>query len=132
MTLAPLLQAGPAIQIHAVSAVAALLLGAVQLVAPKGTPMHRFRGAVWVVLMLAVSISSFFVHALRVWGGWSPIHLLSLFTLAVLPLAVWRAHRHAVVEHQRAMLGLYFGGLIVAGLFTFWPGRAMHAVLFAS
>ena len=38
MTLAPLLSASPAIQIHAFAAIAAFVLGVVQLSAPKGTP----------------------------------------------------------------------------------------------
>ena len=44
--------------------------------------------------MAAVSLSSFWIHDLRIWGPWSPIHLLSIFTLVMLPVAVWAAHRH--------------------------------------
>jgi uncharacterized membrane protein len=47
----------------------------------------------------------------------------------VLPIAVWRAHRHEVARHRRAMLALFAGALLIAGLFTFLPGRIMHAVL---
>ena len=42
MSLAPLLQASPVIQVHAVAAMAAFALGIVQLAAPKGTIPHRF------------------------------------------------------------------------------------------
>jgi uncharacterized membrane protein len=28
------------------------------------------------------------------------------------------------------MVGLFVGGLVIAGLFTFYPGRIMHTVLF--
>jgi uncharacterized membrane protein len=48
----------------------------------------------------------------------------------VLPLAVWRAHRHRVTEHRRAMIGLFCGALVVAGLFTLLPGGIMHAVVY--
>jgi uncharacterized membrane protein len=82
------------------------------------------------LLMLVVSISAFVIHQLRLWGPWSPIHLLAIFTLVMLPLAVWRAHRHEVAQHRRAMLGLFFGALVIAGLFTFLPDRIMHAVVF--
>jgi uncharacterized membrane protein len=129
VTLAPLLQAAPAIQLHAFTAMSAFVLGVVQLAAPKGTLPHRTVGWIWVVLMLVVSVSAFFIHELRIWGPWSPIHLLAIFTLAMLPLAVWRAHTHAVAQHRRAMLGLFFGALVIAGLLTFLPGRIMHAVL---
>jgi uncharacterized membrane protein len=130
MTLAPLLAASPAIQLHAFAALAAFALGAVQLAAPKGTIPHRLFGWLWAGLMLTVVISSFFIHEIRLWGPWSPIHLLSVFTLIMLPLAVWAARRHDVRRHQRAMVGLFAGALAIAGIFTFMPGRIMHAVLF--
>ena len=130
MTLAPLLAASPAIQVHAFAAVAAFTLGAVQLAAPKGTIPHRLFGWLWAGLMLIVALSSFFIHEIRLWGAWSPIHLLSIFTLIMLPLAVWRARRHDVRRHRRAMVGLFAGALVIAGIFTFMPGRIMHAVLF--
>jgi uncharacterized membrane protein len=80
--------------------------------------------------MLAVVVSSFFIHTIRLWGSFSPIHLLSIFTLAMLPLAIAHARRHAVERHRRAMLGLFVGALVIAGVFTFLPGRIMHAVVF--
>ena len=82
--------------------------------------------------MLVVCVTAFFIHRIRLWGAWSPIHLLAIFTLVMLPLGVWHAHRHDVVHHRRTMLSLFCGALVVAGLFTFWPGRIMHAVLFGS
>jgi len=130
MTLLPLLKASTSIQLHAFAASGAFVLGTIQLVAPKGTLTHRIVGSIWVLLMLIVSISAFFIHELRLWGPWSPIHLLAIFTLVMLPIAVLRAHRHDVMRHRRAMLGLFLGGLVIAGLFTLLPGRIMHAVVF--
>ena len=131
MTLAPLLAAPAVIQIHAFAALAAFALGAVQLAAPKGTIPHRVFGWLWATLMLGVVVSSFFIHEIRLWGPWSPIHLLSIFTLIMLPLAVLRARRHEVERHRRAMTGLFVGALVIAGGFTLLPGRIMHAVVFA-
>ena len=88
MTLAPLLAASPAIQFHAFAAIGAFILGTVQLAAPKGTVPHRLVGAVWVLLMVVVCIGAFFIHELRIWGPWSPIHLLAIATLVMLPIAV--------------------------------------------
>jgi uncharacterized membrane protein len=130
MSLAPLLDAAPAISLHAFAAMSAFVLGLVQFAAPKGTLPHRTIGWVWVLLMLAVAISSFWVHQIRLVGPWSPIHLISVFVLVMLPLAVWRAHRHQVSEHRRAMIALFSGALVIAGLFTLLPGRVMHAVVF--
>ena len=98
--------------------------------APKGTLPHRTVGWLWVALMVTVATTSFWIHDLRVWGQWSPIHLLSIFTLIMLPPAVIHAMRHRVKDHRKAMVGLFTGALVIAGLFTFWPGRIMHAVLF--
>jgi len=130
MNLAPLLDAGPTIEIHAFAALAAFALGVVQLSAPKGTLPHRTIGWMWVALMLAVAISAFFIHKIRLWGPWSPIHLLAIFVLIMLPLAVWRAHRHDVMGHRYTMIGIFTGALVVAGAFTLFPGRIMHAVVF--
>jgi uncharacterized membrane protein len=130
MSLAPLLDAAPAIPVHAFAAMAAFGLGVVQLAAPKGTLPHRTIGWIWVVLMLAVAISSFWIHQIRLVGPWSPIHLLSIFVLIAVPLGVWRAHRHRVGDHRRIMILVFLGGLLAAGLFTLLPGRIMHAVVF--
>jgi uncharacterized membrane protein len=132
MDLAPLLDAAPAIQIHAFAATAALALGMVQLAAPKGTLPHRTIGWTWVALMATVAISSFFIHQMRLWGPWSPIHLLSILVLGALPLAVLAAHRHLVDRHRRTMIGMFAGGLVLAGLFTLAPGRIIHAVVFGN
>ena len=130
MTLAPLLAAPAVIRRHAFAALGAFALGAVQLAAPKGRIPHRLFGWIWAILMLTVVVSSFFIHTIRLWGPWSPIHLLSLFTVLMLPLAVLRARRHEVAKHRRAMTGLFVGALVIAGAFTLMPGRIMYAVVF--
>jgi uncharacterized membrane protein len=132
MSLAPLLEAAPAIQLHALAAMSAFALGIVQLSAPKGTLPHRTIGWIWVALMATVALSSFWIHALRIWGPWSPIHLISIFTLGALPLAVLAAHRHMVTRHRNAMIGLFGGALVIAGIFTLAPGRIIHAVVFGN
>jgi uncharacterized membrane protein len=70
------------------------------------------------------------IHIIRSWGPWSPIHLLSIVTLVSLPMAVWRARRHDARNHRKAMTALFVGALMIAGEFTFFPGRIMHAVAF--
>jgi uncharacterized membrane protein len=130
MTLAPLLDAAPAIQIHAAAASAAFLLGLVQFAAPKGTLPHRAVGWIWVTLMALIAVSAFFIHELRLWGPWSPIHLLAIVALVTLPLGVWHARNQRVPRHRTVMVSLFLGALVVAGLFTFVPGRLMHKALF--
>lgn len=132
MTLAPLLAASAPIRIHAFAAMAAFGLGLVQIAAPKGTLPHRTLGWIWVALMASVALSSFLIHTIHSWGDWSPIHILSIVVLVALPIAVLRVHRHDVAGHRRAMLSLFAGALLIAGLFTLMPGRIMHAVVYGA
>jgi uncharacterized membrane protein len=128
MTLAPLFAASPVIQIHAVAASAAFVLGLIQFLAPKGTLPHRTLGWIWVGLMLIVSGTAFFIHSIRLWGPFSPIHLLAIFTPVMLFVAVVRARRHQANAHKWSMVGIFIGALVVAGGFSFLPGRVMNAV----
>ncbi|MGJ5217561.1 DUF2306 domain-containing protein [Bradyrhizobium oligotrophicum] len=132
MTFAPLLEAAPAIPLHAFAAMAAFVLGLVQFAAPKGTLPHRTVGWIWVALMLVVAVSSFWINTIRLAGPFSPIHLLSILTLVVLPIAVWRARTHRVADHRRMMIMLFAGALLIAGVFTLLPGRIMHHVIFGA
>jgi len=49
-----------------------------------------------------------------------------------LPLAVLHARRHRIKQHRVAMISIFVGALVIAGVFTFVPGRIMHAVAFGS
>jgi uncharacterized membrane protein len=130
MSLAPLLDAAPAIPVHAFAALAAIVLGAVQFAAPKGTIPHRTVGWIWVGLMLVISASSFLIHGIRLWGSWSPIHLLSIFTPIMLVVGVLAARGHRTRAHKITMISIFTGALLLAGLFTLVPGRIVHSVVF--
>ncbi|MGH2342189.1 DUF2306 domain-containing protein [Segnochrobactraceae bacterium EtOH-i3] len=131
MSLAPLLEASLSIRIHAFAALVAFVLGGVQLLAPKGTWPHRALGWGWVGLMALVAGSSLFIRSgWPLIGPFGPIHLLSVWVLLVLPRAVLAARRHQVGRHRATMIHLFAGALVIAGAFTFWPGRIMHAVVF--
>jgi uncharacterized membrane protein len=47
----------------------------------------------------------------------------------VLPLAILHARHHRVIRHRNAMISMFVGALVIAGLFTFVPGRIMYAVV---
>jgi uncharacterized membrane protein len=127
VTLSPLLNASPLIQVHAFAAMAAFVLGIVQFVGPKGTLPHRAIGWIWVTLLAIIAISSFWINELKIIGPFSPIHLLSIFVLIALPAAVMHARHHRLHRHRNAMIAIYCGALLIAGAFTFMPGRIMHA-----
>ncbi|MFT5337019.1 MAG: putative membrane protein, partial [Luteibaculaceae bacterium] len=44
--------------------------------------------------------------------------------------AYWAIKRGDVKAHKRKMITLYFGAIIIAGGFTFFPGRYLHQLFF--
>jgi uncharacterized membrane protein len=80
--------------------------------------------------MVFTALVSFAIHTINP-NGLSPIHLFSVLTLAMAPFIALAARRGDVERHRRAVLGLLGGGLVLAGLFTFIPGRALGDLLLA-
>ena len=105
----------PVIALHVAAAVLALLLGAVILAREKGTRSHRLLGRTWLGAMVVVALSSFWIFELRDGAGPSWIHVLSVWTLVSLALAVWFIRRGNVRAHRGFMVGT-FAGLAIAGL----------------
>lgn len=132
MTLEPLISASPAIQIHAAAAIGSLIIGAVVLWRKKGTPLHKLLGRTWALLMFITATSSWFINEIRLIGPFSPIHIFALMTYSGLYDGITQIRRGNVDKHRGAMQGLYLGALILAGAFTFLPGRRMYQVLFGS
>ena len=131
MDFSPLAAAGPAIQIHAVAAVLAFVLGTAVLLRRKGDRLHKAMGRVWVASMAAVALSSFWITEIRLFGPYSWLHALSIITLVALVQAIWSIWRGDVRGHRIAMVSIYVGGLLIAGGFTLLPGRRMYQLLFA-
>jgi uncharacterized membrane protein len=135
MTLAPLLEAPLAVRLHVITVVPAFFLGAwLILVSRKGRRFHRSLGYVYLALMTFTAITSVFVHQImpKAPFGLSPIHLFVPLTLFAVVGALRGAWTHNIPMHRRSMIllyVLYVGGLVIAGAFTFLPGRIMHAVV---
>lgn len=130
MNLAPLLDAPLAIQIHVAAVLPAAILGLYMFGARKGTPVHRLLGKVWLGLMVLAAASSFFIHTINLFLGFSPIHLLSVYVLYGSWQAIRAARLHRIREHRLNVIGMYVGGIAIAGGFTLLPGRLMHDVVF--
>ena len=107
-----------------------MVFGGVLLASAKGTARHRALGRACVGLMTHVVISTFFISELRLWDASSPIHLLSIWTLFSLAMAVLLARHGNIRQHKIWMVLLYILALLVTSVFTLWPGRVMHGVLF--
>jgi len=119
------------VQLHAIAAICALAVGLVQLLGPKGVLPHRLLGIVFVVLMATTAISAIFIRQLNA-GQFSPVHLFVPLTLIGLFGLVWNERRARLIAHRRNATSLFFGALLVPGLFAFLPGRLMFTVFFGS
>ena len=109
---------------HLLGAIAALALTPAILWRPRGTTRHRILGYLWVGSIAITAATSFAVRQIRP-GHYSPIHLLSAWTLAMLPLVVIYARRRQHARHALAARGLVVGALLIAGAFTFLPNRIL-------
>jgi len=114
---------------HVATVLLALPLGVSQILLPKGTFRHRTVGYIWVGLMIATALVSFAIHQINP-HGLSATHILSAMTLVFAPLIVIFARRGQVAKHVAVVLGPMLGGLVVAGLLTFIPGRALGQLVF--
>ena len=118
------------IAIHIAAATLALLGGALVLFRHKGTLSHKVLGRIWVGAMTVVALSSFWIFEIRQGAGPSFVHLLSIWTLVSLALAVWFIRRGNVRAHKGFMVGTYLG-LIGAGLGALAPGRTLYLAFLA-
>lgn len=118
---------------HLATIIPAFLIGTALLFMKKGTPRHKLLGRIYMPLMLVTAIITLFMPAHvgpRIGGHFGFIHLFSLLVLKSVPSAYIYARRGNVAKHRSAMIGLYVGGILIAGSFAFMPGRLMNQWLF--
>lgn len=127
--LAPYFAEPLAVRIHVVAALSAFFIGLVLLVSPKGFKLHKTLGWSWVIAMAVTAVSSFFITGLM-GDVYSPIHAISAWALLGLPFGVAAARRKQIRKHRQQMTGMFFGAMVIAGLFTFLPGRLMWHIFF--
>ena len=134
MSLAPVLAAPFAVQLHVFTVVPAFFLGTwLIFFSRKGARRHRAVGYVYLSLMTITAITVLWIHqipAIDIVYGFGPIHIFSLVTLSGVVGALRGAWTQNIKMHRRSMLGVYIGGLLIAGTFAFLPGRIMHAMVF--
>jgi uncharacterized membrane protein len=130
MNFAPIAEAPLAVKIHLATVVPAFLLGTwLIFFSRKGARMHRAIGVAYLVLMTITATAAIFIRQLRP-GSFSLLHLFVLLTYWSVFAALWNLKRKNIRGHQMAMIGLYVGGLLIAGGLTFLPGRIMHRLFF--
>lgn len=117
-----------AVVIHVVTVLPAIPLGGFLLLAPKGTPMHKQLGKLWVALMVTTALSAIFIQTS---GGFSFIHIFIPMTLWASYKLIATARRGDMKGHKKEILSLYLGALMIPGIFSMaLPGRLMNVWLF--
>ncbi len=123
----------PLMYFHLVTIVPCIFLGAYLLLAKKSTGSHRKLGRIYMTLMVATSVSTFFMPAkvgFRLFDHFGWIHGFSILTLYSVPTAYLAIKKGNVRSHKIKMIMLYIGAILIAGGFTLAPGRFLHGVFF--
>ena len=115
------------IWIHFIAAVLAVILGLINLISKKGTLQHRILGWSWLLLMTSVTVPSFWIRELND-GNFSWIHLLTVWTLISMGIALISIKNGNVRIHASFMIGTMVGA-IIAGGFAMMPGRFISSMI---
>lgn len=104
------------IAFHTAVGVVALLSGAANVLAPKGTRRHRRVGWTYAIAMYVLILSSFGITEL--FGSFGAFHVLALVSGLTLTLALrfpLRRHRHpGWMEHHYFWISYSYVGLLMA------------------
>ncbi|MEO1046501.1 MAG: DUF2306 domain-containing protein [Pseudomonadota bacterium] len=120
------------VMLHVGAVIPAIPLGIYVFWARKGTSRHKRLGRIWALLMVVIALSSFWIgNPDRGFAGthFSWIHLLSLFVLFSVTRSIVAIRRGNVQRHRNAMENMFIA-LLVAGAFTFVPGRVLNILAF--
>jgi uncharacterized membrane protein len=75
--------------VHFIASLVALAVGALVLLRPKGTPVHRLRGRIYVVATLVTSITALGIYRL---GGFFFAHWFGVAALIAITVGITAAH----------------------------------------
>ena len=100
----------------------------------KGTELHTRLGRVYMGLMLLTALVTLLISAQlgpTLFDHFGYIYLLSLLVLYTVQKAYFAIKVGDVKTRKWTMIGLYIGGLLVAGAFALMPGRLLSDLLFS-
>lgn len=118
---------------HLATVLPAFAIGTYLMMARKGSTRHRMLGKLYMSLMLLTAVVTLFMPAQvgpKLLGHFGFIHAFSASVFVTVPRAYLAARRHDRRAHLGNMVGLYVGGLLIAGAFAFAPGRLLNLWLF--
>jgi uncharacterized membrane protein len=119
--------------IHLVTVLIAFSLGTFLLFLKKGTALHKLIGKFFMILMITTAIVSLFMPAQlgpKFLGHFGFIHLFCVLVLYLVPSAFFAVRKGDLIKHKANMIGVYVGGILIAGAFALMPGRLLHNWLF--
>jgi uncharacterized membrane protein len=118
---------------HLATVVPCFIIGTVLLMIKKGTKIHVNFGRIYMILMLVTATATLFIRAQvgpTIFNHFGWIHSFSFLTIYTVPTAYLAIKKGNIKVHKRKMILLYFGAIIIAGGFTFMPGRYLHSLFF--
>ena len=119
--------------LHLASILPAFAIGSYMLVMRKGSSLHKILGRTYLLLMLATGFTTLFMSAKVgpiLLGHFGFLHLFSLYIFYSVPAAYFAARSGKISAPRWNMIGLYVGGILIAGTFAFMPGRMLHEFTF--
>lgn len=119
--------------VHLSTILPAFLIGTYLLLNRKGTSRHKALGKIYMLLMLATGIITLFMPAYigpQLFNHFGFLHLFSVLVLVSVPVSFLAARRGDLQTHKHSMIGLYLGGILIAGAIAFLPGRMLPLLLF--
>lgn len=125
----------PLIAVHMTAAITATVIGPFAIWARLGMTkrpkLHRAFGYAWVTMMIVTAATAIFIRSGLGFNlyGFSPIHLLVPLTFFSLFGAFRFLAQGNIAGHRKNMISLYIGACLVAGFFTFMPGRFLGDLL---
>ncbi|MEH6346083.1 MAG: DUF2306 domain-containing protein [Bermanella sp.] len=119
--------------LHLATILPAFLIATYLLLNRKGSPLHKTLGKTYMLLMLFTAMVTLFMPAKvggAIVGHFGFIHFFSFSVFLTVPMAYFAARTGKMTLHIGNMIGLYVGGILIAGAFAFSPGRLLHTWLF--
>lgn len=121
--------------LHLMTVVPAFFLGTFLLARRKGTPVHKSLGKVYLGLMMVTGCITLLMPAQvgpRLFNHFGFIRSFSVLALYSAPTAILAIRKGNLKAHRSRMIGLYIGGILIAGGFAFAPGRMLNDWLFGT
>jgi uncharacterized membrane protein len=119
--------------LHLYTIIPCVFIGGLLLTIKKGTLIHKRLGRIYMILMLFTAIVTLFMPSaigVSLFNHFGWIHLFSVLTLWTVPTAYIAIKKGDIKSHKQKMVLLYFGAIVIAGVFTLTPGRYLHELFF--